>query len=162
MYACVSLAGQWWHCWSLWRQATDLHVGEGAACFAAALWIWWARWDDVFQPVQGDDEEGEEKEQQAEEDGKIDVDTFSADGWSHSSPSGESRWVKMQKALSFQLSPIQLLYLAIHPRQMLTETCGGCKAFSGQGFILSFLYKFILTFAYTYSISNNFFYIKLM
>lgn len=50
--------------------------------------------------MQGDDQEGEEEEQQAEEDRKINVDTFSAAGWDRSSPSGKSHWVEVQKALS--------------------------------------------------------------
>lgn len=71
--------------------------------------------------MQGDDKEGEEEEQQAKENRKIDVDTFSAARWGRSSISGKSCWVKVQKALSLQLSPIQLLHLAIHSRQTLTE-----------------------------------------
>lgn len=148
----VSLAGQWWHCWSLRRQAADLHVGEGTACLTAALRIGRTGRDNVFQPVQGDDEEGEEEEQQAEEDRKIDVDTFSATGWSRSSPSGKSRRIEVQKALSLQLSPIQLLHLGIHPRQMLTE------AFREQDPRHSVVGKstlYSLLFIFTFNISYN-------
>lgn len=75
--------------------------------------------------MQGDDKQGKEKQQQAKENRKVDVDTFSAAGRGRRSASGKSCRVEAQKALSFQLSPIQLLHLAIHPRQMLTGAYRG-------------------------------------
>lgn len=42
--------------------------------------------------MEGDDKEGKEEEQQAEKDGKINIDAFSGAGRGSSSPSGKSSW----------------------------------------------------------------------
>lgn len=58
----------------LGRDATDLHVGEGAPPLAAAVGDGGGGGDDVLQPVEGDDEQRQQEHQQAEEEPHVDVD----------------------------------------------------------------------------------------
>lgn len=57
--------------------ATNLHVGEGASSFAAEVGDRGGGGDDVLQPVEGDDEQCQQKHQQAEEEPDVDVDIAS-------------------------------------------------------------------------------------
>lgn len=58
--------------------ATNLHVGEGASSFAAEVGDrGGGGGDDVLQPVEGDDEQCQQKHQQAEEEPDVDVDIAS-------------------------------------------------------------------------------------
>lgn len=59
--------GQWGDCGALRGDATNLHVGEGAACLTAAVGDGGGGGDDVLQPVQGDDEQRQQEQQQPEE-----------------------------------------------------------------------------------------------
>lgn len=56
------------------RDATDLHVGEGAPSLAAAVGHRRGGGDDVLQPVERDDEQRQQEHQQAEEEPHVDVD----------------------------------------------------------------------------------------
>lgn len=53
--------------------AADLHVGEGAACLAAAVRDRGGGGDNVLQPVQGDDEQRQQEHQQPKEEPHIHV-----------------------------------------------------------------------------------------
>lgn len=55
------------------RDAADLHVGEGAPPFAAAVRDRGGGRDDVLQPVEGDDEQRQQEHQQAEEEPHVNV-----------------------------------------------------------------------------------------
>jgi len=55
------------------RNATDLHVGEGASSLTAAVGNRGGRGDDVLQPVEGDDEQCQQEYQQAEEEPHVHI-----------------------------------------------------------------------------------------
>lgn len=67
--------------------AADLHVGEGAPSLAAAVGDRGRWWDDVLQPVEGDDEQRQQEHQQPEEEPHVDIDVALATSWGRC-----SRW----------------------------------------------------------------------
>lgn len=71
--------------------AADLHVGEGAPALAAAVGHRGRGGDDVLQPVEGDDEQGQQEHQEAEEEPHVNIDVALAPWWGGSGRCGRGR-----------------------------------------------------------------------